>query len=154
MGLSDSALSKIFDESGKRGLLEDYGREDFIDDLIYKLQEDAESHIDDRSGIEAILRRYIGSGLFDVGSIKKVNLSIKNPKIIDASGEEYTDGFITSAIENAKRNGFDGVIFKGLNDAATLDDKGNGSVRSDVFVAFKEGQIREANHVTAAPDIR
>lgn len=111
--------------------------------IIESIENDATAHPDDRSNYSRSLKKYINPDLFNVGEVKGVYLKISDPLIVDFK-DEYQDSAITSSIDKAIKNGNDGVIFKGMMDAAALTDKGSGYIKSDVYVTFEPNQIKSA----------
>ncbi|THJ32423.1 hypothetical protein E8K88_12040 [Lampropedia aestuarii] len=67
-------------------------------------------------------------------------LSAKNPKVIDYNGSEYREVSFASAIEQAKKEGYDSVIFRNAEDSMHKDY----SEVSDIFAVFSPEQIKSA----------
>ena len=80
------------------------------------------------------------------GSVREVNLAMKNPLEIMAGGSSYDEGQMEDWIARAKRDGRDGLIVRGTYDAA--DDSNE---LSDVFVAFDPRQIVQPRSATESP---
>jgi len=63
----------------------------------------------------------------------KVILNIKNPFIIDASQENYDQ---QSSIDQAKKEGYDGIIFKNISDSP------QGDLTTTQYLVFNSSQIK------------
>lgn len=126
-------------------------RSEAVGHIIESIENDATAHPDDRSNYSTVLKKYIDPNLFNVGEVKSVYLKIENPLVVEFNNE-YQDKAITSSIDKAIKNGNDGVIFKGMKDAASLTDKGEGFVKSDVYVVFEPNQIKSATDNIGAFD--
>lgn len=88
-------------------------------------------------------------------NVMPVYLSLQNPLIIDAKGENPEGiGGIDPLIQKAKRAGHDGVIIRNFDDAANIAND-----NADHFIIFKDTQVKSAtgNRGTfdpTNPDIR
>lgn len=72
-------------------------------------------------------------------NVLPVYLAIKKPLVIDAKGKNFAEAEvgITDKIKQAKKEGYDGVIIRNLDDAAGLTD-----VVADHYVVFSPEQIK------------
>lgn len=108
-------------------------------------QDNSTPYIDDRSDIDKVIKKYIGNEIFQTGDTLQVYLSLKNPKVVELEqGSEFQEDLITNAIAEAKTNGNDGVIIKGMYDSAAASDKGSNQIVSDIYIAFEPTQIKSA----------
>lgn len=87
-------------------------------------------------------------------NVLPVYLSLQNPMIVDANGENAEGFDIPSAIKRAKRGRHDGLVINNLDDAAGLVDR-----PASHYVVFNPAQVKSAtgNRGTfdpANPDIR
>lgn len=114
--------------------------------LLERLEQDNNtSYVDDRSGIDRVVKNYVGSELFQTGDTMQVYLSLNNPLVVELEqGSEFQEDLITNAIEQAKAEGNDGVIIKGMYDSAAASDNGSNQIASDVYIAFEPTQIKSA----------
>jgi hypothetical protein len=80
------------------------------------------------------------------GTIKEVELDIRNPLVIDKQGATYNENEATDSVKKAKQEGYDGVIFKDVADSVKTKrgETPKASEISDVYVVFNENQIRES----------
>jgi len=75
------------------------------------------------------------------GNVMPVYLSMQNPMIVDAEGQMYTK--VEPLIREAKKKGYDGVIFKNVADQPGA--AGSLQVTThDAYVVFKKEQIKSA----------
>jgi len=75
------------------------------------------------------------------GNVMPVYLSMQNPMIVDAEGQMYTK--VEPLIREAKKKGYDGVIFKNVADQPGA--AGSLQVTThDAYVVFKPEQIKSA----------
>lgn len=72
-------------------------------------------------------------------NVLPVYLSLQNPLIVDAEGENGIGFDIPKAIKDAVKGGHDGVIVRNLDDAAGLSD-----VPASHYIVFKPTQIKSA----------
>jgi len=75
-------------------------------------------------------------------NVKKVELDIQNPYVIDAKGKTYGDEMktiIRDAVDTVDRNKYDGIIIKNYKDAGTGTPK-----ISDHYIPFSEKQISQS----------
>ena len=99
--------------------------------------------------------------------VYEVYLSLKNPKIVDWKGADSGDnGGTDAAIQNARDEGYDGIIMRNVDDAGIykgmMENRGKippGTGVSDLYVAFSPEQIKSAagnagRYSPANPDIR
>lgn len=71
-------------------------------------------------------------------NVLPVVLSVKNPLEIDLLGASYNEGVFTDAIQQAKAEGYDGVIFRNVDDQGFVGDGGV----TDVYAVFQPNQIK------------
>lgn len=69
------------------------------------------------------------------GSVKKVNLNVKKPLIVDAQGKNYHEIYPEN-FKKAKENNNDGIIFKNVTDNARGKAK-----KVTTYIVFKNNQI-------------
>jgi cell fate (sporulation/competence/biofilm development) regulator YmcA (YheA/YmcA/DUF963 family) len=74
----------------------------------------------------------------EYGQILKTRIKFNNPLIVDRMGKLVSDKEQTRIIDNAKKAGHDGVIFKNSRDPGFTDE---GDIPSDVFVVFDTDNI-------------
>lgn len=76
--------------------------------------------------------------------IMPVYLSIQNPLIIDAHGERFVDitDDLNAQIDDAKENGYDGVIINNLDDSATFSNE-----EATHYVIFETNQVKSINNL-------
>lgn len=67
-------------------------------------------------------------------NIRQVALKLENPKTLDMGYEAYDSNIWKEHIEQAKREGYDSVIFKNTLDSETLD-------AADIVIVFKADQV-------------
>jgi len=135
----------------------DYSATDVRVQKILKEAENAEKKRDWATYDEKIIEaEKLDAGFADFSNrlngqnIVPTYLSIKNPLVIDAKGEFYTaiEDNISKQIQNAKRDGYDGVIIKNLDDAVGLTEQ-----IADHYVVFEPSQIKSIhNRGTFDPD--
>lgn len=163
--LTDKQLAELGDDIDQYNHSFEYdynnNRVDFINSMVELLRDDMEAWVDDRRGIERHFQKHIGRKPFESGRVVDAYLKIENPLEHNFSENEdaFDEGAITRLIEQAKKQGKDGLILRNMLDAAALDDKGDGYIRSDVYVAFEPEQIKSATDNIGAfnennPDIR
>jgi N12 class adenine-specific DNA methylase len=147
------ALSKLSPEKITR-IYENVGLEDItpidpddmdgaVSDIISLLEEDLNVEIlEERAGVASKIQQEIKGDFFNRGETKEVKLKLNNPLIVSFDPDsELDENAINKAIDSAEKAGNDGVIFKNMKDAAIVDEKGNGSVVSDVSFVFDAKQI-------------
>jgi DNA repair protein RadC len=132
--------------------------EDTLYDMKYRLEE-----MDKNEGIDGF-RDFIRKGKFigenyspklwervkqsydkGYGERMAVYLRIENPLDIPPNEAQsyFEDGYFTDKIQEAKKQGYDGVIFRDIEDAiVAIDDKNPPS--GDVYVVFSPNQIKSA----------
>lgn len=91
----------------------------------------------------------------------KVYLNVTNPLIVEADNRNWDDlpgQFKTTNeyAEYAKKNGYDGVIFKNITDGGLYNSTNQRNEVADVVTVFNSNQIKSVNNVlpTIADDIR
>lgn len=82
-----------------------------------------------------------GGGLLRKGKVLETYLALQNPREVDGTNIKAGSVAKSLILSEAQADGFDGVIFRNLEET---DRRGVGSKRSDVFVAFKPTQIKSA----------
>ena len=80
------------------------------------------------------------------GEVKKVYLNLKNPLIVDAEGEHYSNVY-EGYFKEAKDGGYDGIIVKNVIDNPRGEDR-----PIDVYIAFKNNQIKNVDNTTPTTD--
>ena len=80
------------------------------------------------------------------GEVKKVYLNLKNPLIVDAEGEYYSNVY-EEYFKEAKDGGYDGIIVKNVIDNPRGEDR-----PIDVYIAFKNNQIKNVDNTTPTTD--
>lgn len=103
---------------------------------------------------EALLRLLrVNSVIEPDGQILRTRLRLSNPLIIDAKGKELRDRERTAAIEKARSEGYDAVVFRNSRDAGYTDES---DIPSDVYAVLDAGSIdilskhKSAHEATAA----
>jgi len=71
-------------------------------------------------------------------NVLPVVLSVKNPLEIDLLGAGYNEGVFNDAIQQAKDEGYDGVIFRNVDDQGFV----GGAGVTDVYAVFQPNQIK------------
>jgi hypothetical protein len=74
------------------------------------------------------------------GNVLSTYLNIKNPLVIDNTGE-YSDRYFSNTIDNARNSQYDGVLFKNVDELQGVEDQ---------YVAFNPSQIKSATGNTGA----
>lgn len=92
---------------------------------------------------EAILGAFGTSAIISGGNVMPLYLSIKNPKVVDFGGREYRERTYADVIDQAKRDGHDGVILRNTFDEGYVR---GGSDMTDVYVTFDSTQIKSVNN--------
>jgi len=84
------------------------------------------------------------------GDVREAYLDMKKPFVVDMKGRAFNEGESYKIIQQAKKQGYDGVIYKNVADAVETE-KGTGarpeSEWSDVSVVFSEKQIKPISYL-------
>jgi len=144
--LSNDEIFQLFEDAGLDNIVGPYDPDDVngaVTDIVTLLEEDLSTEIlEERSGVDAIIRKKIGDSSFDQGELKEVSVDLQNPLIVEFNpDDELNEGAINEAIDEASKSGNDGVIFKNMKDAAIVDEKGDGSIVSDVYFVFDDSKV-------------
>ncbi len=92
---------------------------------------------------EGALAEYENIGHFEEvelaksGTLKEVNLVMKNPLVYDMKGQEHRDKSFYDIINEAKKNGHDSVIIKNTYDSAVYAT----DELTDIHIVFDRSQI-------------
>ena len=126
-----------------------------VEELVSRAEEagdrgDWDAHDRLMQEAETLESSMAGDGRARGQNIMPVYLSIKNPMVVDAAGENPQGiGGIDPLIRRAKAAGHDGVIIRNFDDAAGLYDE-----LADHYIVFRPEQIKSAtgNRGTFDPD--
>ena len=90
-------------------------------------------------------REWVNTGAV-AGTVMEVYLSMKNPLVVDMKGAEYqgNGAKYRKAIEQAKAEGHDGVIFKNVYESARGEQYRK---KGDVYVVFTPEQVKSVGNV-------
>ena len=95
--------------------------------------------------------------------VYEVYLNIQNPLVVDAEGKRWNQiDFLGKTLNTrdiskyAQENGYDGVIFKNINDAGQYDIFGDTGIADHIAIAFNSEQVKATTNKnpTSDPDIR
>lgn len=141
----DSAdIEKIYDETSI-GNYDYFDPDDFSESvsvIVSRVEDEIDTaHPDDRTSLIEDIEDVTGESFSEEGKVYSTYLAYKNPLEVIV-GDQYADKIITDSISKAEKQGNDAVIFRGLEDAATIGDKGEGLIKSDVYFVFEPNQIR------------
>lgn len=76
------------------------------------------------------------------GNVMPLYVRIEKPRVVEGGGKAYDEDWFAVAIEEAVKNGDDGVIFRNV-----VDGGFDGSdMPSDIFIAFEPTQIKSVNN--------
>ena len=75
--------------------------------------------------------------------VKEVLLVTKNPKVVDMGGRDSTQGALSNIIKQAKREGYDSVIFRNISDHPE-----NVNIKTNQTIVFDENQIKTKSQLT------
>jgi hypothetical protein len=99
-----------------------------------------------KDGAEATMRRRENATVYKLhlrGRFMEFDAEGKSPQeLSNAKAFKQFDGSLTAAIRKARLQGYDGVMFKNLDDAPNIDDPANH------FAVFNSNQIKSADPVT------
>lgn len=118
-----------------------------LNEIAQTLEDDANTIPMDRSNYLPVVKRYLGNDFFEVGEVKDVYLKMENPLIasFEDGDNEYQESAVTKLMEEAIKNGNDGIIIKGMMDGFPTDEKGNGIDNvSTVYAVLNPNQIKSA----------
>jgi hypothetical protein len=94
---------------------------------------------------EALLKPFGISGILPKGRVMQTELSLKNPKILDLGGAEYSEKRWTKALQEARDAGHDGVILKNVKDTGFVE----GDTVTDVAAVFDAANINVTDQGSA-----
>lgn len=83
-------------------------------------------------------RFFSTSGFIGKSNVLPLYLKLENPLVVDFGSKDYGEFSFSSAIEQARDNGNDGVIFKNANDSYHIDY----DETSDIYAVFSPEQIK------------
>lgn len=151
-GLSNDEVFRLFEDAGLDDIVGPYDPDDVngaVTDIITLLEEElATDALEERTGVDKIIRKKIGGDHFDKGEVKETSVDLENPLIVEFKpDDELNEGAINEAIDEAQKSGNDGVIFKNMKDAAVVTEKGDGSIVSDVYFVFDDKRIGDKSDV-------
>lgn len=149
--LTPEEITALYEETGLEDItpIDPEDMDQAVDDIISALEDDlGESGLEERTGVDAVIRRKIGDEHFTKGETKEVDLQLDNPLTVTFDPDaEIDEGAINNAIDEAQQAGNDGVIFKGMKDAAVVSERGEGAITSDVFFVFDKGPISQQGDI-------
>ena len=118
---------------------EKIGDWDAYDKAVIKSEELAASAYERRQANARVIPAYLK------GNFMEVDAGGKTPQELHGSGGDIDLG-ISSKLDEAKEGGYDGVIFRNLDDAVGLYDR-----PSDHYAVFNPNQIKSAEIFTGTP---
>ena len=153
--LTPEEITALYTEAGLEDItpIDPEDMDQAVSDLVSALEDElGESGLEERTGIDSVIRNKIGDEHFTKGETKEVDLQLDNPLVVTFDPDaEIDEGAINNAIEEAQQAGNDGVIFKDMKDAAVVSEHGEGAITSDVFFVFDKGQISQQGEQFAQP---